>query len=169
MPETITEADFEDDRFLMPVLPDDALIMCLDDLPSTDPAAEGKGKAAAAEEGTPQPAGADSSSDLASKNATLEAQLDALTKQFASYRLAVEQTLDKRWHAEDDSDSESSSTSSVAAAGRPKKAKKETKKKEDNSNYYWEGYANHGGFTSPVFRSIYFGLEANNDAKYRYP
>lgn len=125
----------------MPVLPDDALIMCLDDLPpsSTESPEPGKGKAtAAAESDFPQPA-----SDLASKNAALEAQLEALTKQFASYRLAVEQTLDKRWHAEDD---DSSSTSS--AAGPPKK------EKEDNSKYYWESYANHGGFLSLGWRGF---------------
>lgn len=108
----------------MPVLPDDALIMCLDDLPPSD-VADGKGKAI---EDT-QAAG--SGDDLSSKNAALQAQLDDMTRQFANYRLAVEQTLDKRWHAEDD---DSSSTSSAP----PKN------KKEDNSNYYWEGYANHG-------------------------
>lgn len=124
LPGQISEADFQDDRFLMPVLPDDALIMCLDDLPPSD-AAEGKGKAA--EEAQVSGSG----DDLAGKNAALQAQLDEMTRQFANYRLAVEQTLDKRWHAEDD---DSSSTSSAP----PKE------KKEDNSNYYWEGYANHG-------------------------
>lgn len=109
----------------MPVLPDDALIMCLDDLPSSDAADGGKGKAAE----NAQAAG--SGDDLASKNADLQAQLDEMTRQFANYRLAVEQTLDKRWHAEDD---DSSSTSSVAPP----------KEEEDKSKYYWEGYANHG-------------------------
>lgn len=114
----------------MPVLPDDALIMCLDDLPPSADSAEGKGKAAAAAE-TVQPVGADS--DLASKNAALEAQLAELTKQFAGYCMAVEQTLDKRWHADDDD------ASSTSSAGRKPK-----KEKEDSSKYYWEGYANHG-------------------------
>lgn len=127
----------------MPVLPDDALIMCLDDLPSSSGPAEGedkKNQAAAAAE--PQPAGAESA-DLTSKNAALEAQLEALTKQFASYRLAVEQTLDKRWHAEDD---DSSSTSSAASPPQ--------KQKEDSSKYYWESYANHGNMFSLVRRPL---------------
>lgn len=102
----------------MPVLQDDALIMCLDDLPaSSDPAAA-----------APQQAG---------DAAALQAQLEDLTKQFANYRLAVEQTLDKRWHADDDDDS--SSTSSAA----PKK------EKADPSHHYWESYANHGMLSTP--------------------
>lgn len=124
LPEQISEADIQDDRFLMPVLPDDALIMCLDDLPSLD-AAQDKGK-------TVEHANtAEAGGNAADQNAALQAQLDEMTRQFENYRLAVEQTLDKRWHAEDD---DSSSTSSA----EPKKPK------EDSSNYYWEGYANHG-------------------------
>lgn len=125
LPEQISETDIQDDKFLMPVLPDDALIMCLDDLPSSG-TAEAKGKA------VDQTQAMESGDSLASKNAELQAQLEDMTRQFANYRLAVEQTLDKRWHAEDD---DSSSTSSAPV-----------KQKEDNSNYYWEGYANHGEF-----------------------
>lgn len=121
LPEQISEADIQDDRFMMPVLPEDALIMCLDDLPPSD-GADGKGKAV---ESGPAPE--------AGETAALQAQLDEITRQFANYRLAVEQTLDKRWHAEDD---DSSSTSSAA----PKR------EKEDSSQSYWEGYANHGMF-----------------------
>lgn len=127
LPEQISEADIQDDRFLMPVLTDDALIMCLDDLPSSDADANGKGEAVE-DAGT-----AGAGDDAASKTAALQAQLEEMTRQFANYRLAVEQTLDKRWHAEDD---DSSSTSSAP----PKK------EKEDSSKYYWEGYANHGEF-----------------------
>ncbi|KAF3766006.1 hypothetical protein M406DRAFT_88807 [Cryphonectria parasitica EP155] len=118
LPEQISEADISDERFMMPVLADDAFIMCLDDLPSSSPdaAAEGKGKAVD-EEVTAEP----------SESAVLRAQLDEMTRQFANYRLAVEQTLDKRWHAEDD-DSDSGSNK---------------KEKEDSSQSYWEGYANH--------------------------
>lgn len=126
LPDQITEADIEDDKYLMPVLPDDALIMCLDDLPSSSDAADGKGKAAEGAS-TEETAG-----DAASKNASLQAQLDELNKQFANYRLAVEQTLDKRWHADDDDSSSRSSASS--------------KEKKDESAYYWESYAHNGMF-----------------------
>lgn len=143
----------------MPVLTDDALIMCLDDLPSSSNSTEGKGEAsatAAADAATAlQPSGA--SSDLASKNATLEAQLEELTKQFANYRVAVEQTLDKRWLAEDD---DSSSTSS--AAGPSKKEEK------DSSKYYWEGYAHHGEFEAPSNRA-YLCKKLTSGAKCRNP
>lgn len=106
---------------MLPVLPEDALIMCLDDLPSSD-ATQDKGKASESTAAT----------DAAtSKEATLQEQLEDVTRQFANYRLAVEQTLDKRWHAEDD---DSSSTSSEA----------DKVEKEDSSQSYWEGYANHG-------------------------
>lgn len=125
LPDQITEADIEDDKFLMPVLPDDALIMCLDDLPSSSDVADGKGKAAEGASVT------ETAGDDASKNASLQAQLDELNKQFANYRLAVEQTLDKRWHADDDSSSSRSSGSSK-------------KEKKDESAYYWESYAHNG-------------------------
>ncbi|CAN8103278.1 unnamed protein product [Discula destructiva] len=116
LPAHISASDIEDERFMLPVLPEDALIMCLDDMPSSSDA-----KASAP----------GSSDETTSKEAALQAQLEDVTRQFANYRLAVEQTLDKRWLAEDDDDG--SSTSSKAA---------EPKEKEDSSQYF-EGYANH--------------------------
>lgn len=120
LPTEISASDIEDERFMLPVLPDDALIMCLDDLPSSDDAVKGKGL-----EGTAEP--------------TLQEQLEDVTRQFANYRLAVEQTLDKRWLAEDD---DASSTSSKAA---------EPKEEKDSSQSYWEGYANHGMSSQPIY------------------
>lgn len=125
LPDQITEADIQDDKFLMPVLADDALIMCLDDLPPSSAVANGKGKAVE-DASTTETAG-----DAASKNASLQVQLDELNKQFANYRLAVEQTLDKRWHADDDDSSSRSSAESK-------------KEKKDESQYYWESYAHNG-------------------------
>lgn len=134
LPDQITEADIQDDKFLMPVLPDDALIMCLDDLPSSSPVADGKGKAAESASTT------EAAGDSASKTASLQAQLDELNKQFANYRLAVEQTLDKRWHADDDDSSSRSSASSK-------------KEKKDESAYYWESYAHNGMLNSRPCRN----------------
>lgn len=125
LPDQITEADIQDDKFLMPVLPDDALIMCLDDLPSSSDVTDATGKAAEGASTT------ETAGDAGSKNASLQAQLDELNKQFANYRLAVEQTLDKRWHADDDDSSSRSSASSK-------------KEKKDESAYYWESYAHNG-------------------------
>jgi type I protein arginine methyltransferase len=124
LPDQITEAHIQDEKFLRPVLPDDALIMCLDDLPSCSDAAEGQGQGKAPEDAV-------APGDAAGKNAALQAQLDELNKQFANYRLAVEQTLDKRWHADDDDSSSRSSAGSRT-------------EKKDESAYYWESYAHHG-------------------------
>lgn len=119
MPEQIGEADIADDKYLMPVLADDALIVCLDDLPSTSTAAANDAPEAAQSSGSGEtPAG---------KEAALQAQIDELTKQFSNYRLAVEQTLDKRWEANEDGPSSGSG-----------------KEEKDASEYYWESYANHG-------------------------
>ncbi|KAH6676182.1 HNRNP arginine N-methyltransferase [Plectosphaerella plurivora] len=84
-PDTVTEADIEDDRYLKPVISDDAFIIMLDDIDAVPTAAE--------------PAAAQSSSrdSLADLNAKLAAELENVTSQFANYRLAVEKTLEKRW------------------------------------------------------------------------
>lgn len=122
LPEQISEADIEDDeKFMIPVLADDAFIMCLDDLPSSSGA---------------QPAEAGESAETGeaeSTTAALQAKIDELTKQFANYKFAVEQTLDKRWIADDEP--------SQSSAG-PEKEKK------DESQYYWESYASHGNFST---------------------
>lgn len=118
LPEQISDADIQDDeKFMIPVLADDAFIMCLDDLPvSSDAhAAEaGEGKTGVEAEST---------------NAALQAKIDELTKQFANYKFAVEQTLDKRWHADDEPSQKSGGSE---------------KEKKDESQYYWESYASHG-------------------------
>lgn len=110
--------------------------MCLDDLPSAQDD-DGKGKAAAESNST-------ATEEFSSKEAALQAELEEVTRQFANYRLAVEQTLDKRWHAEDD---DSSSTSSKPEKGG---------EKEDSSQSYWEGYANHGMVHSSPFYDCRF-------------
>lgn len=120
MPEQISGADIEDDEKLMlPVLADDAFIMCLDDLPGSS------GPAETAEDSQDKTA-----TEPESSPAALQAKIDDLTKQFANYRFAVEQTLDKRWLADDEP--------SKSSAGPAKEEKK------DESQLYWESYASHG-------------------------
>lgn len=121
LPEQISEADLQDDEKLMiPVLPDDAFIMSLDDLPSSDNA-EGADSTEAGEGKT--------DSQTEGSTAALQARIDELTQQFANYRFAVEQTLDKRWLADDEPSKPSTSTK---------------EEKRDESQYYWESYASHG-------------------------
>ncbi|KAK3321144.1 S-adenosyl-L-methionine-dependent methyltransferase [Cercophora scortea] len=118
LPAEITPADLEDDRYLKPVLDDDALILCLDDLPETGAASTSELPGS----------GADASLDVELKKsaAELQAELEQLTKQFTNYRLAVQKTLDERWQANDEPDDV------------PSKNGKEVK---DDSAYYFESYA----------------------------
>lgn len=115
VPEVIRPADFDDDKYLKPVLENDAVLFSLDEILdeiSYEP------NASNSEIKTP--------GQLADHNKELEAELANIKEQFAGYRLAVEHTLDKRWG--DDTDLQQSS----AAV------------KKDNSNYYFESYATNG-------------------------
>ncbi|ROT43354.1 methyltransferase domain-containing protein [Sodiomyces alkalinus F11] len=108
LPETITAETIKDDRYLKPVVDDDALILSLDELDID--ALDNEAASSAAEN--------ISSQDLVALNSRLEEELAAVKSQFANYRLAVEQTLERRWG--DDKDVESST--------------------KDESQYYWESY-----------------------------
>lgn len=120
LPEQISDADIQDDeKFMLPVLANDAFIMCLDDLPASSDA-----HAAEAGEGVESKSGAEAEGTTAA----LQARIDELTKQFANYKFAVEQTLDKRWHADDEPSQKSGGSE---------------KEKKDESQYYWESYASH--------------------------
>jgi predicted RNA methylase len=115
LPKEISRSDFEDDRYLQPVLENDALLFTLDEILEDE-------EAVAAATG----AGEAPSTELSSRNRELEAELEALRGQFANYRLAVEQTLDRRWGVDDEEPAEPST------APAPKK-----------DNYYFESYAEH--------------------------
>lgn len=128
LPEQITAEQLDDDKLLIPVLEDDALIFCLDELP--EPVAKnGEG---------PQV------DELLQKNALLQAEIEQLAKQFSNYRLTVEQTLDKRWGVDEEAEkAESAKAAAVAASGEKKDEKEE---KVDESTYYFESYAYNGEF-----------------------
>lgn len=109
----------EDDRFLKPVVDDDALILSLDELDIGDPVQD------AASSNLTAP----SSHELVARNTRLEEELAELQSQYQSYRLAVEQTLERRWESVPSSSTESRS---------------ETKAAKDDSHYYWQSYASNG-------------------------
>lgn len=111
LPHEISTADFSDDVYLKPVLADDAFIFSLDDILETEQ------DSTAIER---------SSDDIIARNKDLEAELEAVRSQFANYRLAVEETLDRRWGDE----KESTST--------------KPDRKSDQPDYYFESYAQHG-------------------------
>ena len=118
----MTLSDFESEQYLKPVIDDDALILLLDDLILDGPA-EAPDVVTASR--------SDDHKSLAEVNSTLAHELETLKSQFSSYRLAVEETLDKRW-GED--------VSTSGPSQRPK----------DPSQYYWESYAANGTHRMPV-------------------
>ncbi|KAF5002285.1 hypothetical protein FGRMN_502 [Fusarium graminum] len=79
LPEKIVAKDLEDEKYLRPVLENDALIFSLDDILET------------INDQT------DGSKNLEARNRDLEEELEKLRDQFANYRLTVQQTLDKKW------------------------------------------------------------------------
>jgi hypothetical protein len=128
LPTQINLEDIQDDRFLKPVLDDDALILYLDDLPEPKQA---EGETAPGQAGVPE-GDVDS---LLQKNSELQAELDLLTKQFSSYRLAVQQTLDQRWGNEGEDD---------GAGGDDEKRAAGQGTKTDHTDYYFESYSHNG-------------------------
>ncbi|KAF2426535.1 S-adenosyl-L-methionine-dependent methyltransferase [Tothia fuscella] len=96
-PDVSSASLFEDDRFMKPVLEDDALLFSLDDL--TNSASEEQDATGG-------------ESDAARKIADLEEQLKDMKSQFSEYRLQVEETLEKRWN-----DAAGTSRSKASASG----------------------------------------------------
>lgn len=111
----VTAEDFADDKYLIPVLENDALLFSLDEILEQENESSVTSETAAS-----------GPSELAAQNKELQAQLDALKEQFANYRLAVEETLDRRWGDEKEP------------------APSNTAPKKDNGDYYFESYAANG-------------------------
>ncbi|KAI3552733.1 methyltransferase domain-containing protein [Colletotrichum lupini] len=116
LPETISVDDIADERYMKPVIEDDALIMALTELDLDD---ETSGQLQQAPQGG------------ASREAQLEEELAQLQSQFAKYRNAVEQTLDQRW-GED---------TPVPTQGEKPRDPDDKGVRKDESQYYWESYA----------------------------
>lgn len=138
LPPSISLEDFQDDKYLKPVIEDDALIFCLDEL------VEEPGEA------TSSPPSGQAPLQLAGnalqvRNAVLEEELERVKTKFANYRLAVEETLDQRW-GED--------KPNAAAASLP--ANGETKGQD--SDGYFEAYSYNG---MPNFGQCARALAAN--------
>lgn len=113
LPQVISIHDFSDDKYLKPVLENDALLFSLDEI-----LLEGPGNTEnASPEQKPSPE---------TRQKELEAELAAVNERFASYRMAVEETLDKRWGDENEA------------------GKLGNEKKKDSSDYYFESYAYNG-------------------------
>lgn len=132
LPGTLTLADFEDDGYFKPVLQNDALIMSLDEILDSE---------LVKVDIAPGQAGASTSHDeLLVQKQALEAELEAVRTQFSNYRLAVEETLDRRWG----DDVEQNPSKAKTGAG------------EDRRNYYFESYGYNGQSEHPV--AMFFTL-----------
>ncbi|EAQ83906.1 hypothetical protein CHGG_10310 [Chaetomium globosum CBS 148.51] len=132
-PAEITAEHLADDSLLIPVLEDDALIFCLDELPEPGNGQAGAG-AVADGKGAETSNGAPAVDELLHKNAQMQAELENLTKQFTNYRLAVEQTLDKRWGVDEEGEKSGSPKTAAAASADAEEAVR------DDSAYYFESY-----------------------------
>lgn len=113
----LTLADFEDDGYFKPVLENDALIVSLDEILDSDLV---KADTTVSQLDTSQ-------GELLAQKQALEAELESVRTQFSNYRLAVQETLDRRWG----DDTEQSPAKAV---------------KGDRGNYYFESYAYNGEY-----------------------
>lgn len=116
IPECISLESIADESLLRPVLENDAVIFNLDEIlemQGVDPPGSSD-------------APAEASNELHIRNKQLEVELEAVRDSFANYRLAVQETLDRRWGVDDEQ----------PATIRPKES--------DPSSYYFESYAFNG-------------------------
>jgi hypothetical protein len=122
VPQPISLEEIQDERFLKPVLPDDALIFCLDEL------IEEHGSETASSPQNDKAPALPLAADLVARNAELREELEKVKLQFGNYRLAVEETLDQRW-GEDRINTSGESSS---------------KDRPDMSDKYFESYSYNG-------------------------
>lgn len=108
-------ADIEDQKYLHPVLEDDALLFNLDDLPEPS-----------------QAEGDDGSSNLIARIAELEEELKKTQSQFTDYRDTVKKTLDERWN-------DKSTAGPSKSSDEPAKVEK-----RDDDSHYFSSYSYNG-------------------------
>jgi protein arginine N-methyltransferase 3 len=89
---------FQDDKYLQPVIEDDALLFSLDELDNLELESHSTSKAPSAN----VPARI-ADGDSVSRIKELEEQLATVKTQFTEYRTFVQQTIDKRWQENDTS------------------------------------------------------------------
>ncbi|KAG6111542.1 hypothetical protein E4U13_004792 [Claviceps humidiphila] len=116
LPRQISRKDIDDECYLSPVLENDAVLFSLDEILGV----------MSQDEETPVNKANAPIGELLDRNKTLEAELHTVRERFADYRLAVEQTLDRRWGVDDVLHS--------PLISRPK----------DASDAYFESYAANG-------------------------
>lgn len=114
LPPIISRADIDKEAYLKPVLENDAALFSLGDIMEITDA--------------PNLHGDNNTLSLSSRNSRLEAELKFVQASFANYRLAVQQTLDRRWG--DDQEEP--------------RAPRNAAPTKNCSDYYFESYASNG-------------------------
>jgi len=114
----ISQKDLDDEKYLRPVLEDDALLFSLDELPDV---MEGV-------QGTNGQEVSNGSVELVSRVSELEAELRRVQLQFDNYRASVSETLDDRWNEKD--------PSGAAGSGQ--------EEKRDDDSHYFSSYSYNG-------------------------
>lgn len=162
-----SKAIFEDDKYLQPVLEDDAVLFSLDELIGPD---------VCAQPGTGQANDANGSIDSGSNDAKmqeLQVKMRFLQRQFADYRLAVEQTLEQKW-SQPPSDGDAATAGPSDPVGRNNNAASaraeassldDTSRaamKEKNDTTYFDSYS-YNGWSSPA------SGESLTNLPHRYP
>jgi protein arginine N-methyltransferase 3 len=123
IPSEITKQDFDDEKYLKPVLEDDAVLFTLDDLPEVveihdEVNVQDKGKGVERDSGS-----------LIARVSELEEELRKVHSQFSDYRDTVKTTLDKKWN-------EASANESAAPI----------EEKRDDDSHYFSSYSYNGNY-----------------------
>ncbi|KAF2840038.1 HNRNP arginine N-methyltransferase [Patellaria atrata CBS 101060] len=109
-PDLSSKEKFSDETYLQPVLENDALLFCLDELTDLDFGASSAINSSV--DLKPAPSG---ENDSSARIKELEEQLQQLQTQFSVYRSTVEKTLDERWNGPQSSDSKSTPKGDTSA------------------------------------------------------
>jgi type I protein arginine methyltransferase len=127
----ISKQDLDDEKYLKPVLEDDALLFSLDELPEVMGGVHGtNGKEVSSGSG-----------ELVSRVLELEEELRRIQLQFDNYRATVSETLDDRWNEK-------------TTAGPSQVIETEKEEKRDDDSHYFSSYSYNGSFYSQDFHIV---------------
>lgn len=118
----ISREDFDNEKYLKPVLEDDALLFSLDELPEV----LGDGPSAKKGKGSAEPGA------LVARVSELEEELRRMQLQFDNYRATVSQTLDERWNER------------PSGSSRLDGEEEDKEEKRDDDSHYFTSYSYNG-------------------------
>ena len=136
-PQILSKEDFQDDKYLKPVIEDDALLVGLDDV-----IGEEESDRAGLQNGSHKDNAHGSNTNPLARVAQLEEELKRLQSQFQDYRETVSRTLDDRWNDRDNQPASGPSgagPSTTAANATPGAASA-----RDDDSHYFTSYSYNG-------------------------